>query len=333
MAVHEHPHQGSGLRPSSPRGNRAAASDSGPGAAEEAAPADALPSREAPLVVGVDGSEPSLRAADWAADEAALRGVPLRVVYASLWERYEGTALAAEHKPFEEVRAEDIVAVGLRRVLRRHPDLDVSAEILAEEPEYALAREGRDASALVLGTRGRSDFVEMLLGSVSLAVAAYADCPVVVLRGCHDNQVGAAPARRVVVGVGDTGKGSAALRFAVEEARLRRAPLDAVRAWRCPAHESVDHPLLAGEPARLHEEQAVKALGEALEDVPADVDLRRRTVEGPARHVLLDASRDAGLLVVGARRDKGRFGLQLGRVAHGVLHHAACPVAVVPEPA
>lgn len=45
---------------------------------------------ELPLVVGVDGSEPSMRAVDWAADEAALRGVPLRLVYASLWERYEG---------------------------------------------------------------------------------------------------------------------------------------------------------------------------------------------------------------------------------------------------
>ncbi|MEU9383029.1 universal stress protein, partial [Streptomyces sp. NPDC048279] len=43
-----------------------------------------------PLVVGVDGSESSLRAVDWAADEAALRGAPLRLVYASLWERYEG---------------------------------------------------------------------------------------------------------------------------------------------------------------------------------------------------------------------------------------------------
>ncbi|MEU4172506.1 universal stress protein [Streptomyces sp. NPDC026665] len=286
-----------------------------------------------PLVVGVDGSEPSLRAVDWAADEATLRGVPLRVVYASLWERYEGTALAGEHKPFEEVRAEDIVAVARRRALRRHPDLEVAAEILAEEPEYALVRQGRDASALVLGTRGRGDFVEMLLGSVSLAVAAYAECPVIVLRGGHDNQVGAGPARRVVVGVGETGKSSAALRFAEEEARLRRAPLDAVRAWRCPAHESVDHPLLAGEPARLHEEQAVTTLGEALEDVPADIGLRRRTVEGPTRHVLLGASQDAGLLVVGARRDRRRFGLQLGRVAHGVLHHASCPVAVVPEPA
>ncbi|MFF3446568.1 universal stress protein [Streptomyces sp. NPDC002667] len=287
---------------------------------------------ELPLVVGVDGSEPSLRAVDWAADEAALRGVPLRVVYASLWERYEGTALAGEHKPAEEVRADDIAAVAVRRALKRRPDIEVSADILAEEPEYALVREGRGASALVLGTRGRGGFVEMLLGSVSLAVAAYADCPVIVLRGGHDNQAGAVAARRVVLGVGGTGQDSAALRFAVGEARLRGAPLDAVRAWRCPAYESVDHPLLTGEPARLHEEQAVKRLDEALRDVPDDIDVHRRTVEGPARHVLLSASDGAGLLVVGARHRPGRPGFQLGGVAHGVLHHAACPVAVIPEP-
>ncbi|MFF4537177.1 universal stress protein [Streptomyces aureus] len=290
---------------------------------------------ESPLVVGADGSEPSLRAVDWAADEAALRGVPLRVVYASLWERYEGTALAGEHRPSEEVRADDIVGVAARRARKRHPDLAVSTAVLAEEPEYALVREGREASALVLGTRGRSGFVEMLLGSVSLAVAAYADCPVIVLRGGHDSHVAHvadATARRVVVGVGESGKDSAAMRFAVAEARLRGASLEAVRAWRCPAHESVDHPLLAGEPARLHEEQAVTTLDEALTGAPADLDLRRRTVEGPARHVLLAASEGAELLVVGARRRPGRLGLQLGRVAHGVLHHAACPVVVVPEP-
>jgi nucleotide-binding universal stress UspA family protein len=61
------------------------------------------------------------------------------------------------------------------------------------------------------------------------------------------------------------------------------------------------------------------------------VDLRRRTEEGTARRVLLDASADADLLVVGAHHRDGRFGLQLGRVAHSVLHHSACPVAVVPH--
>lgn len=285
-----------------------------------------------PLLVGVDGSEPSLRAVDWAADEAALRGVALRVVYASLWEHYEGSALSSDvGKPSEEVRADDIVRAAARRALRRRPDLRVSADVLPEEPEYALVREGRNASALVLGTRGRSGLVEMLLGSVGLTVAAQADCPVIVVRGGHDNGVGTDSRGRVVLGVGETGKGSAATRFAFQEAKLRAAPLDAVRAWRCPAHESVDHPLLAGEPARLHEEHAAQALEEALKDAPGDVELHRRTVEGPARRVLLEASHDAGLLVVGARRNPGHLGLQLGRVAHGVLHHAACPVAIVPE--
>ncbi|MFF7645851.1 universal stress protein [Streptomyces canus] len=286
-----------------------------------------------PVVVGVDGSEPSLRAADWAADEAVLRGVPLRVVYASLWERYEGTSLARDvGEPSEQVMAEDIVDSAARRTRRRHPDLKVTGEVLAEEPEYALVREARSASALVVGTRGRSGIAETLLGSVSLTVAAHADCPVIVLRGSHDNQAAPPVHGRVVVGIGGRAKESAVVvRFAAEEARRRGVPLEAVRAWRCPAHETTDHPLLAGEPARLHEERAVEELEAALQDVPADVDVRRRTVEGHARRVLVDASYEADLLVVGARRREGHIGLQLGRVAHAALHHSACPVAVVPH--
>ncbi|MEU1192947.1 universal stress protein [Streptomyces sp. NPDC005859] len=285
-----------------------------------------------PIVVGVDGSESSLRAVDWAVDETALRGAPLRLVYASLWERYEGESLAADlGKPSEQVTADDIVRSAVRRARLRRPDVEVSTDVLPEEPEYALVREGRNASALVLGTRGRSGFVEMLLGSVSLTVAAHADCPVIVLRGRHDNQVRAGTRGRVVVGVGEKGTDSAALRFAVQETKLRQATLDAVRAWRCPAYETTDHPLLSGEPARLHEQHAVEVLDKALKEVPAEVHLRRRTVEGPARRVLLDASNEADLLVVGARRNPGHLGLQLGRVAHAVLHHSACAVAVVPE--
>ncbi|MFI1030046.1 universal stress protein [Streptomyces sp. NPDC020951] len=191
-----------------------------------------------PIVVGVDGSEPSLRAVDWAADEAALRGAPLRLVYAPLWERYEGGSLAEDlGKPSEQVTAEDIVRTAAQRAHLRRPDIVVSTDVFA------------------------------------------------------------------------------------------------VRAWRCPAHETTDHPLLAGEPARLHEQHAVEVLDKALKDPPAAVDLHRRTVEGPARRVLLDASHEADLLVVGARRNPGHLGLQLGRVAHAVLHHSACAVAVVPEQA
>ncbi|MFI2206516.1 universal stress protein [Streptomyces sp. NPDC020192] len=287
---------------------------------------------EMPLVVGVDGSEPSLRAVDWAADEAALRDLPLRLVYASLWERYEGTSLADDlGKPPDQVMAEDIVETAARRVRTRRPDVKVTIDVLPEEPEYALVRESRTAAAMVLGSRGRSSLAEALLGSVSVTVAGHAHCPVIVLRGSHDNR--GVPGRhgRIVVGVGEEPADAAAMRFAIEEARRRGVPLEAVRAWRCPAHETTDHPLLAGEPARLHEEKAAEVLEAAVRDVPADVEVHRRTVEGHARQVLLGASADADLLVVGARRREGHYGLQLGRVAHAVLHHAVCPVAVVPH--
>ncbi|MGV9936763.1 universal stress protein [Streptomyces olivaceoviridis] len=287
---------------------------------------------ELPLVVGVDGSEPSLCAVDWAADEAVLRGLPLRLVYASLWERYEGTALADDlGKPSDQVMAEDIVETAARRVRTRQPDVKVTTDVLPEEPEYTLVRESRTAAAMVLGSRGRSSLAEAVLGSVSVTVAGHAHCPVIVLRGSHDNRSVLGRHGRVVVGVGEAPTDAAAMRFAVEEARRRGVPLEAVRAWRCPAQETTDHPLLAGEPARLHEQKAAEVLEATLRDIPADVEVHRRTVEGHARQVLLGASADADLLVVGARRREGHDGLQLGRVAHAVLLQAVCPVAVVPQ--
>jgi nucleotide-binding universal stress UspA family protein len=196
-----------------------------------------------------------------------------------------------------------------------------------------LVRESRSASLLVTGTRGRSGIAEALLGSVSLTVAGHARCPMIVVRGNHDNQAASATHSRIVVGVGDKPTASEALRFAFEEARRRAVPVEAVRAWRCPAHETTDHPLLSGEPARLHEQRAADELEAALQDAPADVELRRRTVEGHTRTVLVNASHDADLLIIGARRGQRHFGLQLGRIAHGVLHHSACPVAIVPAQA
>ncbi|MFS8204725.1 universal stress protein [Streptomyces sp. CWNU-52B] len=287
------------------------------------------------LVVGVDGSEPSLHAVDWAVDEAALRGAPLRLVYASLWERYEGAALAQGlGRTSEQILADKIVEAAAHRARRRRPDVKVDTEVLQDAPVPALVREARRAALLVLGSRGRGGVAELLLGSVSLAVAAHADCPVIVLRGDHSSRTGPEAHGRVLLGVAEAKRGSAAVRFAFQEAKRRGAALEAVRAWRCPAYESTDHPLLAGEPARLHEQQAGEILAAAVDEAAAEypsVELHRRIVEGTARKVLLDASASADLLVVGARRRNGHFGLQLGRVAHTALHHSACPVAVVPQ--
>ncbi|MFF7356161.1 MULTISPECIES: universal stress protein [Streptomyces] len=283
-----------------------------------------------PIVVGVDGTEPSLRAVDWAAGEAALRGAPLRLVYASLWERYEGALLAQElGKPLEEVMALDVVGAAEQRALRRRPGVKITTDVLPEEPEHGLVRVSGTALAVVLGCRGRGGVAEALLGSVSLTVAAHAHCPVIVLRGNHHDQVRSRTQGRIALGVGDGPSGSA-VRFAVEEAALRGVPLEAVRAWRHPAHALSRHAPGAGEPALPERQRAGALLEDALRDAPADLKVDRRVVEGQARDVLAAVSREADLLVVGRRRH-AHVGSRLGRVAHAVLHHTACPVAVVPE--
>ncbi|MFH9826361.1 universal stress protein [Streptomyces bobili] len=288
---------------------------------------------ELPLVVGVDGSDSSLAAVEWAVDEAARHRLPLRLVYASLWERYEGVAPSGGVEPAsEEVLADDLVGSAAERARRRNPEVKVSAEVVPQEAASALLSEGHNASALVTGSRGRGQLTGLLLGSVSLAVAARAHCPVIVVRG--DKAGLAGTHERILLGAGDSATDGEAVRFAFREAEARGCTLDVVRAWRCPAHDTADHPLLAGEPAHYHEEQASAALDALLHDPMADhpgVRVRRHTVEGAARKVLLDRSAAADLLVIGAQRRHGTFGLQLGRVAHTLLHHAECPVAIVPQ--
>lgn len=288
---------------------------------------------QSPLVVGVDGSDPSLLAVDWAVDEAARHQLPLRLVHASLWERYEGAAPPlGGQRPSARVMAEHIVASAAERAHRRAPRIEVSTAILPEEAAHALLREGDNALLLVTGSRGRGELKGLLLGSVGLAVAARAHCPVIVVRG--DTAGLAGTHERILLGAGDPGTSGGAVRFAFREAEVRGCLLDVVRTWRCPAYETTDHPAPAGEPERRHEEQASALLDESLRDAIAShpgVRVRRATVEGPASKVLVLRSAAADLVIVGARRHQGHFGLQLGRASHTLLHHAQCPVAVVPE--
>ncbi|MDR6975963.1 nucleotide-binding universal stress UspA family protein [Streptomyces sp. 3330] len=288
-----------------------------------------------PLVVGVDGSDSSLLAVDWAADEAARHGLPLRLVHASLWERYERVRPSfSTDRPAGEVLAQNIVATCAERARLRHPEVKVSGDILAADAVSTLLRAGSEASALVTGARGRGEVTGLLLGSVSLTVAARAACPVVVVRGEERNVQGSLG--RVVVGVGDATGGAGAVRFAAREAAARGCALTAVRAWRSPAHEPsvTGDDRAAAEAAVAPEEQASAHLQDALREVAREhpeVDVGLRAVEGPAHRVLLEASADADLIVVGALRRHGHFGLQLGTVAHTLLHRSACPVAVVPH--
>nr|WP_202492620.1 universal stress protein [Streptomyces sp. SID7813] len=286
-----------------------------------------------PLVVGVDGSDGSLLAIDWAVDEAQRQGLPLRLVYASLWERYEGALPAmGRERPSEQVMAENIVGTAAERVRRYDPGLTVDTDTVPAEAVSALLAEGRHATAVVTGSRGRGELKGALLGSVSLAVASRADCPVVVVRGEKSALSGSH--ERVLLGAGDPDTSGAAVRFAFREADVRGCELDVVRAWRCPAYENADE----GAPSDDSEDQPERRASALIDTLVAEaaaehpsVRLRKTTIEGPARKVLVHRTAAADLVVVGARHRSGHFGLQLGRVTHTLLQHAACPVAVVPQ--
>ncbi|KQX67359.1 universal stress protein [Streptomyces sp. Root1310] len=286
-----------------------------------------------PLVVGVDGSDASLTAVDWAVDEAARHGVPLRLVHASRWERYERAVPSHSlGRPSERVLAENLVAAAAERAGQRHPEVKITTDIVPDDAADALLRAGDDAFVLVTGSRGRGELKGMLLGSVGLAVAARAPCPAIVVRGDEAGLAGSH--ERILLGAGEPGTGAEAVRFAFREAEARGCALDVVRAWRCPAHESADDPALAGDAARRHEARASALLDTLLQEAVTarpGVLVRRVTAEGPAHSVLVRRSEAADLVIVGARRREGHLGLQLGRVSHTLLHHAHCPVAVVPQ--
>ncbi|MEU0112394.1 universal stress protein [Streptomyces bobili] len=268
-----------------------------------------------PLVVGIDGSEASLEAVDWAADEAVRHDVPLHLLHAA----------PADHD------ASDLVADASERARKSAPAVRLSSEVVSEDAASALVSDGRNALALVLGSRGLGGLAGLLLGSVSLAVAARADCPVVVVRGGAEPRHGRFGC--VVVGVEDGEGSGTAVEFAFREAQVRRCRLLAVHAWSVPVGNP-GPPGLSGYALQALDRPPARVLTDALrgpEQRYPDVTVRSEVVEGSARQALLNAASGADLLVVGARRRHGHVGLQLGLVNHAVLHHAPCPIAVVPQ--
>jgi nucleotide-binding universal stress UspA family protein len=139
----------------------------------------------------------------------------------------------------------------------------------------------------------------------------------------------------IVVGVDHSEGAKAALRFALEEAKLRQATLRVVHAWQygyigATGFEGA-YPALGGDIKELRD-GAQTTLEETLrESIPETdtVEIERRVVEGRPAAVLVDESRGADLLVVGSRGHGGFTGLLLGSVSQQCAHHAKCPVVIV----
>ncbi|MDH6144303.1 MULTISPECIES: universal stress protein [Kitasatospora] len=278
-----------------------------------------------PVIVGVDSSQASREALDWAADEASLRHEPLSVRH--IWIEETATSPDGQESPPSRETGEALLDEALARTLRQYPDMEVAIELLDGRLRDAMTEAARDADLLVLGARGSGGFPGLLVGSTSLFVAARAACPVVVVRPTEPGRGG------VVAGVhGDHGDAEV-LAFAFDFAQRRSLPLLAVHAWSYPMATLPGH---ANPPA--FEEGLVTAERDRLvagvlagwrERFP-QVDVTERAVRAHPAGELVARSRENQLVVVGrhgkAHRPLGR----LGSTSQATVLHANCPVAVVP---
>ncbi|MFF5175710.1 universal stress protein [Micromonospora sp. NPDC000089] len=286
----------------------------------------------AAVVVGVDGSEPALRAVRTAAAEAAARHRALRVVHAFIWPLLHTPVdpLAGE-PPGGGLRAqaEKLVREAVTEAERATPGLRVSGEIIDGEASAVLLGEAPTATMIVLGDRGLGGFTALVVGSVAVQVATHADCPVLVARGADH------PGGPVVVGVDGSAASRAAVEFAVEHADVHGVALRAVHAYTHPTSAGPgDMQPLVHEESQLRGEEdrvLVESLAGLTERHP-DVSIARELARERPVGALTAASRSARLVVVGGRGHGELTGLLLGSVSHGVLHHAQCPVAVVRTP-
>jgi nucleotide-binding universal stress UspA family protein len=279
-----------------------------------------------PVVVGVDASQASVRAVRFAAEEAVRRTVPLRIVHALTW--FDGMT-----SPPADLDVGDLLHTGAGSLVQAMassvaallPPDQVHTSVLEGDPVEVLRNLSVDASLVVVGGRGVGGVEGLLLGSTASAIVSHAECPVVVLS--DDSATRMRNRRSVVVGV-EGRADEEVLAFAFGEAAARGTDLVAVHAWQDVVLETAFRtisPLTDWEGVMADEE---RVLAEALAGWPEkepDVEVRQVVVREKAARALLAAGLTAQLLVVGHHR-----GRRLGSTAHGVLHRANCPVAVVP---
>ncbi|MFD4717545.1 universal stress protein [Streptomyces sp. NPDC087659] len=291
-----------------------------------------------PITAGVDGSPESRAAVHWAAREAALRGLPLRLVHAWLWQPLDVPIV--QDREAQARSAESLVREAKSEITGRYPDVRVSAEVVPDTAVAALLDESERTSMLVLGSRGHGAIVGFIVGSYGQQVIASAACPVVAVRApAGEEDPATVPEPRtgdeVVVGQhGSPDDCDAVLGFAFETAAAHGVGVRAVRAWSLPTlyTYSPGSMRLADEAGGLEPFER-KALAEAVkpwrERYPG-VPVTEHVEIGSAGQVLMSATGRALLLVVGRRARRSPIGSRIGSVAHASLHHAPCPVAVVP---
>lgn len=278
------------------------------------------------LVVGVDGSPSARTAVLWAAEEAHVRSRPLHLVHAADTDR---RAYWSDAERMWELReaGRDLLAETAAAVTRRHPDLVVTRTLGRQEPVAGLREAAGDDKTIVVGHRGLGGFSSLLLGSVGLGVAARADVPVIVVRGAADRPESGS----VTAAVRDSAD-MGWLLLAAAEATARKASLRIVSVWNVLAQvgsvATMVDDLDGAARRRVHE---VRGLADRVREWYPDLNVTPHVETGSSTPgILVEAASRTDLLVMGRSHRPLGVGPGLGRVAHALIHHAPCPVQIVP---
>jgi nucleotide-binding universal stress UspA family protein len=268
------------------------------------------------IVVGVDGSGHSERAVRWGATQAALEGRKVALVHVSDHMSSDDTTLLLHARQQAELAV---------------PGVTVITDLVVADPRQVLVEMSGAAHLLVVGSRGRGALRSALLGSVSVAVAKHARCPVVV---CRPPDPRTATHARVIVGADGSEAGRPALEFAFAQASLRGVPLtvmhcfwDVAAAIAGPGEVTAEDEDLAD--LRLLLAESVAGLQEKYPDVVVTRELARGLVD----ECLAGRAPDADLIVVGRAADHSWSRFMHASCALAVAERARAAVAVVPESA
>ncbi|WP_329558176.1 universal stress protein [Streptomyces uncialis] len=283
------------------------------------------------VIAGVDGSRESLSAVEWAAGEASRRGLPLRLLHVRDTSPGVRAFFAGAGRALWPDGGPQAAIEGLQA---RHPGLEVTTDDIPGRPAETLCG-AKDQELLVLGSRGLGRLAGFLLGSASLAVIARSTAPVVLVRAKDTSSAQEwQSSGDVVVGLDTSHRSDAVLEFGFAHAERHSLALRALHSWQVPQVYGGDPTgaMLSAQTdlATVTSEVLTEILAPWREKFPTVAVTERCRLGHPA-HDLVEASRDAGLLVVGRRERRVGVGAHIGSVAHAVLHHSKAAVAVVPH--
>lgn len=270
-----------------------------------------------PIIVGYDGSDGSRRAVLWAVHHAAATGRALVVVHCWVWPFFtQDLGPVADIKDSGLKRAaERTAAEGLDLARQAQPDVDVTARLVAGFPSEVLTKLSAEASLLVTGTRGLGGFAGLLVGSVSLHLAATASCPIAVIRDDQPDK------GDVLVAVDGSPESNRAVVVAADLAKTLDASLRILHVRPYSRHAST----------RLPDPEHDPVVQQALNLLPGDTDLmviEDSFAEPSVPGVIVHHARSAICIVLGAKGNN-TLGARLGSTVHAVLHHAHGNVLVV----